>query len=72
MTAAGVPVNDDFIHLTQGGTPEGGFAGAQYLLSLPRVPTAIMCYNDFMAVGVYRALAQAGYRIPRGCVGHRV
>jgi DNA-binding LacI/PurR family transcriptional regulator len=23
-----------------------------------------MCYNDFMAVGVYQALAKAGYRIP--------
>lgn len=64
MKLAGLQPQEDFIHLTKGGTPEGGFAGAQYLLSLPRVPTAIMCYNDFMAVGVYRALAQAGYRIP--------
>ncbi len=62
---SGLKVNEDFIHLTKGGTPEGGFAGAQYLLSLPRVPTAIMCYNDYMAVGVYRALSQAGYQIPR-------
>jgi DNA-binding LacI/PurR family transcriptional regulator len=64
MAAAGLKVDEDFIHLTKGGTPEGGYAGAQYLLSLPKVPTAIVCYNDYMAVGVYRALAQAGYRIP--------
>lgn len=64
MQAAGLKVKEDFIHLTKGGTPEGGFAGAQYLLSLPKVPTAIICYNDFMAVGVYRALAQSGYRVP--------
>ncbi len=64
MKSAGLTIREDFIHLTKGGTPEGGFAGAQYLLSLPKIPTAIMCYNDFMAVGVYRALMQAGYRIP--------
>lgn len=64
MNTAGIPIHEDFIHLTKGGTPEGGFAGAQFLLSQPKMPTAIICYNDFMAVGVYRALTQAGYRVP--------
>ena len=41
------------------------------LLSQPKIPTAIMCYNDFMAVGVYRALTQAGYRDSAGCLSDR-
>jgi len=65
MKAAGLDVPDEFIYLTTGGVPEGGHAGAQYLLSLPQIPTAIVCYNDYMAVGVYSAVIQAGFRIPQ-------
>ncbi len=39
--------------------------GAQYLLSLRKRPTAIACYNDNMAIGVYSALYAARLTIPR-------
>jgi LacI family transcriptional regulator len=43
----------------------GGFEAATALLSRPDDrPTAIFCYNDRMAMGVYRAVADAGLRIP--------
>lgn len=43
----------------------GGFEAATALLSRPGDrPTAIFCYNDRMAMGVYRAVGDAGLRIP--------
>jgi DNA-binding LacI/PurR family transcriptional regulator len=65
MRAADIAVNEAYIYLAPEGTPSGGCAGAEYLLSLPERPTAIICYNDNMAVGVYSALYQAGLRVPQ-------
>jgi DNA-binding LacI/PurR family transcriptional regulator len=65
MNAKGLEVPEAYVYLTPQGTPAGGYAGVQYLCSLPELPTAIMCYNDYLAVGVYGALSQAGLRIPQ-------
>jgi DNA-binding LacI/PurR family transcriptional regulator len=65
MSAAGLEVQAAYVYHTPKGTPAGGSAGVQYLLSLPEMPTAIMCYNDYLAIGVYSALSQAGLRIPQ-------
>jgi len=64
MQAAGRVVNESYIYHTCGSTPEGGFAGAQHLLTLQERPTAVVCYNDYMAVGVYQAIYQARLHIP--------
>lgn len=64
MAAAGLELNEAFVHLAPEGTPAGGAVGVQYLRSLPEMPSAILCYNDYLAVGVYGALYAAGYRIP--------
>jgi len=42
----------------------GGYAAASTLLAAGGQPTAIFAYNDRMAMGVYRALAERGLRIP--------
>jgi LacI family transcriptional regulator len=42
----------------------GGHAVARRLLDQPDRPTAIVCYNDRMAMGVYRAAGELGLRIP--------
>ncbi len=64
MGEAGLTVEQSLVHAAPEGTPEGGACGARYLLELPEMPSAIVCYNDNMAVGVYGALYQAGLRIP--------
>ncbi|MCO7255975.1 MULTISPECIES: ribose operon transcriptional repressor RbsR [Dickeya] len=43
---------------------EAGFRAMQQLLALPERPDAVFTSNDAMAVGVYRALYEAGLSIP--------
>jgi LacI family transcriptional regulator len=44
---------------------EDGYAAAQRLLALPERPTAIVSINDLLAMGVLRAAADCGLRVPQ-------
>lgn len=46
-------------------TFEGGTLAAQHFLGINPRPTAILCSNDMMAVGVLRVMAERGIRVPR-------
>lgn len=46
-------------------TFEGGTQAALHFLHLDPRPTAILCSNDMMAVGVLRVMAERGLRVPR-------
>ena len=41
-----------------------GDAAAEYFLSLPERPEAIVCANDYMAISLVSALKQRGIRVP--------
>jgi LacI family transcriptional regulator len=43
----------------------GGYRTGLQLLTGPDRPTAIFCYNDRMAMGVYRAAREVGLEIPK-------
>ena len=45
-------------------TDESGYRLAQAVLSRPSRPTALLCGNDNMAVGAYRAISELGLRVP--------
>lgn len=45
-------------------TFEGGTQAAEYFLALGNRPTAIICSNDLMAVGVLRVLAEKKLEVP--------
>jgi len=47
-----------------GDSPAGGFDAAESLLKSGFMPSAIVCVNDFMALGVLRALAEHGLDVP--------
>ena len=49
------------------GKPEGGVNAVSQLLAAAERPTAIMAYNDMVAVGVIRALKDAGVQVPEDC-----
>lgn len=43
---------------------DGGHRAALRLLDLPEPPTGVFAFNDQMAIGVYRAAADRGLRVP--------
>lgn len=45
-------------------SPSGGRQAAHELLESDFAPTAILCVNDFMAIGVIRELRDKGLRVP--------
>lgn len=64
MKAAGLPVPDAYVHQVQGGKPENGLAGISHFLGLPVPPTAVICFNDMIAIGVLHGLREASIRVP--------
>lgn len=59
----GIPVDKDLI--IQGDhTMEGGMAAADSILKRTNLPTAIMCSNDMLAIGVMHRLFRSGIHVP--------
>lgn len=67
LKGAGYSLQDEYIFHGPDGRPEGGIAGARHFLELDQPPTAIVCFNDMMAVGVLHALKSAGLNVPGDC-----
>lgn len=45
-------------------TRQGGYAMAKEVLALSPRPTALFAANNFIAIGAYRALREAGFNVP--------
>jgi DNA-binding LacI/PurR family transcriptional regulator len=55
----------EYIAVVEGAhTEEGGYRGAQELLKMKSLPTAIFASNDLCAIGAMNALEEAGLTIP--------
>ena len=67
MEASGCDIPVRYIHNGPNGRPEGGLAGAQYFLQLAEPPTAVVCFNDMMALGVIHGFHEAGLQVPQDC-----
>jgi LacI family transcriptional regulator len=63
MAAAGLVESAEAIVETEDSTPEA-YAAALEVLKTSSRPTAIFCYNDEMAWGVYQAAAELGLSVP--------
>jgi LacI family transcriptional regulator len=63
MRASGLEIHPQWVHYGLF-TQNSGFQLAQALLGLDPRPTAIVAGNNFIAIGAYAALRQAGLRIP--------
>ncbi len=63
LQAAKLPLRPEFVF--RGDFREGGgYAGMRALMALPRRPTAVFVANNLMTLGAFRALHEAGVRIP--------
>jgi DNA-binding LacI/PurR family transcriptional regulator len=63
IRSIGLPAKDSLI-FEGAHTFEGGTQAARHFLGQPDRPTAIVCSNDVMAVGVLRVLAQEKISVP--------
>ncbi|GAA3753518.1 LacI family DNA-binding transcriptional regulator [Salinactinospora qingdaonensis] len=61
-TAAGG--GDDLVATTDGYGREDGAQGMARLLDSGAAPDAVFCYNDVVAIGAMRTLAERGLRVP--------
>lgn len=59
-----IPLRKEWIHCEPSEIPEAGVEGGKYFLSLPEKPTAIVCFNDMMAIGLMHFLQESGHRVP--------
>lgn len=63
LAEAGIDFDPDYVALNETDVI-GGYESALRLLNLNRPPTAIFCFNDRTAMGVYRAVGERGLKIP--------
>ena len=64
METAALPISSDYIHQMPGGDLQDGEMGAGHFLGLSDCPTAIVCFNDLMAMGALKRLQAAGVDVP--------
>jgi DNA-binding LacI/PurR family transcriptional regulator len=65
MEAASLAIHPSAIHQVPGGGPEDGMVGLDHFLDQPERPTALVCFNDMMAIGVLKGLQLAGIQVPQ-------
>ncbi len=63
LQAYGIPFDENLVRLHVSAS-KGGYRGTLELMQQPEPPTAIFCFSDFMAMGVYDALRTLGVSIP--------
>lgn len=64
LKSAGITPLPEYVHQQSGGYAANGYSSAEYYLNLPMPPTAIMCFNDLMAIGMLKGLHDAGVQVP--------
>lgn len=64
LRQAGLILPAEYVSSCENEIPEGGAQGMRKLLDLKEIPTAVVCYNDMMAIGAIQAIHKAGLRVP--------
>ena len=64
MESNGLAVPADYVYEIPGSEPEKGIQAVDHFINLPDRPTALVCFNDMIAIGVLKSLQQRGIRVP--------
>ena len=64
MENASLLIPAGYIHQVPGGSPENGLSALNHFLDLADRPTALVCFNDMLAIGVLKGLQQVGIQVP--------
>jgi DNA-binding LacI/PurR family transcriptional regulator len=65
METAGLPISEDYVYEIPGSEPEKSVSAVDYFFSLHERPTAIVCFNDMIAIGMLKGLNERGVRVPQ-------
>ncbi len=65
LKTAGIEIPPTYLFEVAGGKSEHGFAAIASLLKLSQRPTALVCFNDMLAIGALQGLQQSGFQVPR-------
>ncbi len=63
MADKGIRLEDKYVKFTNSSI-EGGYCAAKELLNLPSLPTAIFSGNNFMTLGLMKAIKEARIKVP--------
>lgn len=63
LTENKIQINNEYMVIGEYNL-ESGYTSMKKLLKLPKVPTAVFCSNDDMAVGAMKAIFKAGLKVP--------
>jgi DNA-binding LacI/PurR family transcriptional regulator len=66
LNKQGIPF-DEGLAVEGDGTLEGGVEAIGQLMAVSAPPTAILCFNDMMAMGAIHALSRVNRKVPRDC-----
>jgi DNA-binding LacI/PurR family transcriptional regulator len=64
MESAGLPIPADYVYEIPGSEPEKGELVAEHFINLADRPTALICFNDMIAIGVQKSFQKRGIRVP--------
>ncbi|MHB0923638.1 MAG: LacI family DNA-binding transcriptional regulator [Bellilinea sp.] len=64
LEAAQIPIPTGYIHHVAGSDPLVGQESLTHFINLPQPPTAIVCFNDMLAIGVLKGCREAGILVP--------
>ncbi len=67
LRTANILIEKKNIFMTDLDQTQGGETGARYFLGLHELPSAIVCFNDMMAIGVLKVLRSEGVHVPAQC-----
>ena len=64
MRERGLPVEEEYIITADYYSYDSGYQAAKKLMALNKLPTALFCASDQIAIGVMTALRDSGIRVP--------
>ncbi len=64
LSESGHPINEEFISVSEKRFEQGGYEAAEALLNGEKLPRAIICGYDYMAIGAIRCILDKGLRVP--------
>ncbi len=67
MRMAGLHASEDYELAAAASDLATGRAALQQYLALAERPTAVVCYNDMLAIGLLQGLQEQGVEVPRDC-----